>query len=84
MANTKFGLSQIAEQTPKWATWVFRVVLYLCAIVSLYITTYDFSPETVKEVAKICAATTVFVHGLTRMFGLTVSNDPTASNAKDQ
>jgi len=81
MPVTKFGFSQFWNQTPMWATWVFRVVLYLCVIAIVFVNTYTSLPANLKQIISIYAAQTIaFVHLITKMFGLTmpnISGDPT-------
>lgn len=81
MANVKFGLGQIANQTPQFATNIFRVVLYLCAIVGVVLASFSEIPDHTKvTILKIAAEITVFVHAISRMFGIDISNDPTQQN----
>lgn len=73
MKNIKWGLSQIKAETPAFANWTFRIVLYVCGAAAIIVGGYTQIPKEIKlEVLQYCSETTLIVHALTRMFGLTV------------
>lgn len=85
--KVKFGFAQIKQQTPAWATNVFRVVLYTCAIGTIGVATFTAIPEHIKlQVAVACSQVTLFVHALSKMFGLDVKGpaDQSANNGQSQ
>lgn len=83
MANTKFGLTQILAETPKWATWVFRVVLYLAGATVIVVGSLHAIPAPVKiDIMTTCTEVTLAVHGLTKMFGLKVDDPPAVNDGQ--
>lgn len=78
MNKVKFGLGQIGNPTPQWATWTFRVLLYAGAIVTVVLSTVSEIPDNIKlVVAKYTLEGITLVHALTKMFGITITDDPT-------
>lgn len=83
MANTttKFGFGQILADTPKWASWAFRIVLYLAMATILIVTSFTEIPApVVKMICKMCGEIVIVVHGLTRMFGIEIKDPPAAAD----
>ncbi len=79
MADVKFGLGQIKNPTPKWATNVFRIVLYAAAVAGIIIGSISEIPDPVKVVIlKYAAEVTLAVHALTKLFGIVIDDDPTS------
>lgn len=78
---TKFGVKQIANPTPQWATNVFRVALYLAAITTIVLGTISEIPDHVKVVVlKYSIEGVTLIHALTKLLGITITNDPTQQN----
>ncbi len=81
MANVKFGFGQIVNQSPLWAKWVFRSVLYLSAATAVVMGIVTEIPEDVKVVVlKYCVEGTALVHAFSKMFGIDVGDDPTTKD----
>lgn len=79
----KFGFGQIANATPKIATWVFRIILYAAAIVNIFLQVIDEIPPDVKAiVGKYSVYAVTLTHTLTRMFGIEVTG-PDYNNYKN-
>lgn len=77
-----FGLGQVNKPTPKWATWSFRVFFYLASLATIIVTTDNaIPPHIALMVAKYLAFATMGVHGISKMFGVDVTQD--AQDAKD-
>ena len=82
MNKIKFGFGQIANATPDFAKWLFRIVLYAVAIANLICTVVEEIPAPVKLVIYHYSAMLVaLVHGLSRMFGIEV-DEPKYGNFK--
>lgn len=74
MSNTKISIS---NPTPKWATWIFRIALYLCSFAILALTTLNvgrigLNADDVKDLAALLSLITMAIHALTRMIGVEV------------
>jgi len=81
MNKTKFGFGQILSETPKWATWIFRVVLYAAGATVIIVGSLHSIPAPVKvDILTTCSEVTLAVHGLTRMFGLQVQDPPSTTD----
>jgi hypothetical protein len=77
---TKFGLNQIGNTTPQWATNIFRIALYAGAIATIVLSTITEIPDSVKLViAKYTLEGITLIHALSKMFGITIQNDPTVN-----
>lgn len=68
---TKFGLGQLKNQTPKWALWIFRIVILLTTV-GVYLVSSD---ETIPDATQVkllvyLKAVDMFVWGLVKMFGI--------------
>ena len=76
--KTSFGVNQISNPTPNWANWIFRTLLYAGAITTIVLSTITEIPDNVKlVVAKYTLEGITLVHAFTKMFGITIVNDPT-------
>lgn len=78
--KTKFGLGQIGNHTPKWATWVFRISLYvisfaLIAVNTLNVGRIGLTPEDVKDLNPLLSLLIPAIHALTRMIGISIAPD---------
>jgi len=78
--KTTFGLGQIGNSTPKWAKWIFRIVLYLCSGSILAITTLNvgrlgMNSEDIKDTVALLSFITVAVHALSRMVGVEIKQE---------
>jgi len=74
---TKFGLAQIGNQTPKWATWFFRISLYLLSFVMLALSTlnvarFGLTAEDIKDLTALFSLLIIGIHSLTRMVGVDI------------
>jgi hypothetical protein len=75
-----FGIPSLLKDTPAFATWIFRVVLYLAMGTSFVVLTFtEIPPHMQIVIARVCAEVVMTVHGLTRMFGIEVKT-PTDPN----
>ena len=73
MADVKFGINAIGKPTPQWATNVFRIVLYTCAIGSIIVGTISEIPDPAKVmVLKYCSEFTLLTHAISKMFGIVI------------
>lgn len=84
MNKVTWGIPSLFKETPQFATWLFRVVLYLAMGTSFVVLTFtEIPPHTQIVIARGCAEVVLTVHGLTRMFGLEVKA-PTDPNEQPQ
>lgn len=71
----KFGIGQISNPTPKTAKNIFRVVLYAAALANLILQIVVEIPEPVRIiVAKYSIYAVTLVHGISKLFGIDVSD----------
>jgi hypothetical protein len=71
-----FGLNQIGKPTPATATWVFRVVLYTAAALTIISATITEIPDHVKVIiAKYSSEAVILVHAFSKLFGVPLPND---------
>lgn len=71
-----FGLNQISKPTPATATWIFRIVLYVCLLGNIGITSFtDMKPETKLKIVELSSFFTLAVHGASKMFGIPLPDD---------
>lgn len=77
-----FGVGQISNPSPVWATWVFRIVLYAASITTFIVTTAKGIPDSVAiNIASYCSMATMVAHALSKMVGIDITKD--AQDAKD-
>lgn len=79
-----FGFGQLDNPSPRWAKWVFRIVLYLCSFATFVLTVMPakrVSPETALEIIGYLAIVIVGVHGFSKMVGINIDKD--AEDAKN-
>lgn len=67
----------ISKPTPQWAVWLFRIVLYICSLLILALTTLNVSrvgldATDVKDLVAALSLATMAIHALTRMIGVEV------------
>jgi hypothetical protein len=77
MADTKqsFGLNQIGNETPKWATWFFRIFFYVTSMTTIALDTFTGIPLiTMLLIAKIVAFSNVCAHAFSKMWGIQIDN----------
>lgn len=80
MANIKFGLGQLLQPTPALAKSIATWVLYAAAIVNIILANVVQIPAPVKGlIAQYSLEGVALVHAITRLFGITITNDPTQS-----
>jgi hypothetical protein len=74
--KVQFGLGQITNATPKAATWVFRIILYVTLIVDVVILYFGdmIAPEMKALIAVWSVKVIGFTHAITRLFGIKVDN----------
>lgn len=73
MNKIKFGLNQIKSETPKFAVWTFRAILYAATIANLVIATIPEIPDhTADLIAKYSLYAITLTHSISKMFGLQV------------
>lgn len=88
---TKFGINQVNTETPKWASWVFRIVFLLTTVATFVIAGDDnISNEVKVRIGVYLKALDMFIYGLSKMFGVQVkdevhnSNEPNLANPPSQ
>lgn len=81
--KTGFGPDQVKLPTPQWATNIFRVVLYAAAVTTIVLGTITEIPDHVKVIVlKYSIEGVTLVHALSKMFGVSIPNDPTQNGTK--
>ncbi len=71
-----FGLNQISKPTPNSVTWLFRIVLYVCLLGNIAITSFtDMKPETKLKIVELSSFFTLAVHSASKMFGVPLPDD---------
>lgn len=71
-----FGLNQIKKPTPASATWFFRIVLYVCLLGNIAITSFtDMKPATKLKIVELSSFFTLAVHSASKMFGIPLPDD---------
>jgi hypothetical protein len=74
-APAKFGFNQIGNPTPKWANWIFRIVLYGAAIVNITVIAFTDIPQPLQLLLlKYSGSAVIFVHMISKMFGIDLSD----------
>lgn len=69
--KTKFGLSQISNPTPAWATYTFRIVFLLLSFGTFMITDYPGLQQHDKEILlKWCSGINMLTWGLSKLVGI--------------
>lgn len=73
-APVKFGIAQIGNPTPKVVKNVFRWVLYAAALANLILQIVVEIPEPVRAiVAKYSLYAVTLTHGISKLFGVDIS-----------
>ncbi len=71
----KFGFGQIVKETPQFAKWMFRIVLYATSALTLIINVVTEIPEPIKlMITKYSLYAVTLVHGFSKMFGIEPSS----------
>ena len=71
-----FGFNQIQKPTPATVTWFFRVVLYVCLLGNIAITSFtDMKPTTKLKIVELSSFFTLAVHSASKMFGVPLPDD---------
>ena len=78
--TTTFGFGQIGNHTPSWATWIFRVLLWIFSFATLAINTLNVSrlglnDLDVKDTTALLALLILGAHSLSRMVGVEVKKE---------
>jgi hypothetical protein len=75
MADQKFGLDQVNNETPKWATWFFRIFFYVTSMTTLALSMFTNIPvETKLHIAEIVAFANMAAHSFSKMWGIPVDD----------
>lgn len=77
-ATTKFGLGQIGNHTPQWATWAFRIVMYTCSLLILALTTLNvgrlgLTASDINDLTALLSFLIMAAHGLSKLIGTEVN-----------
>lgn len=77
MKQSKFGTSQITNETPKWAKWVFRAVFLLTKIIAGYVAATTLIPESAKYEITLFLTLIVdpLAFGFSKLFGVRIEED---------
>ncbi len=71
-----FGFGQLNKPTPATATWLFRVVLYVCMLGNLGISSFtSMKPETKLKIVELSSFFTLAVHSASKMFGVPLPDE---------
>ncbi len=71
-----FGFGQLNKPTPATATWLFRVVLYVCMLGNLGISSFtSMKPETKLKIMEASSFLTLAVHSASKMFGVPLPDE---------
>jgi hypothetical protein len=73
--TTKFGLSQLANETPQIAKVVAQLTVYAVGVVNVALLSFPQIPASVKaNVAGYSGGALLFVNSICHMFGIQVTN----------
>jgi len=77
MADNKFGLDQLTNQTPKWAKWMFRVVFAVTTALTAWIAATNLFPQSTKYEITLALKLLIdpVVYALSKMFGVSVKDE---------
>lgn len=71
-----FGFAQISKPTPATATWFFRIVLYVCLLGNIAISSFtDMKPTTKLKIVEFSSFFTLAVHSASKMFGIPLPDE---------
>lgn len=78
--KTKIGLGQIGNHTPQWATWIFRIILWVLSFATLAINTLNverigLDSLDVKDTTALFSLLILGAHSLSRMVGVEVKKE---------
>ena len=72
--KTAFGIGQIGNPTPMWATWVFRIFFYAASLTTVIVSSNKhITPETALAIVEYLGYAVMGVHGLSKMVGVDVT-----------
>lgn len=76
MADVKFGVGQIKNPTPKFANWIFRVVLYGAFLINFFLPYVDQDiPQALQLIIlKWSGLGVIGVHIVSKLFGYDISD----------
>ena len=78
MAQTKFGLNQITNSTPLWASWLFRIVFILTTAATFVIASDPTINDSLKvQIGVYMKGLDMLIYGFSKMFGVKVTEDTT-------
>lgn len=78
MPETKFGISQIKNATPAWATNIFRIALYTGGIITILVGSFSQIPAPLKAtIMEYTTSAIMVVHAISKLFGISIPDDPT-------
>lgn len=74
---TKFGITQVGNETPTWAKWMFRVTFIVTTALTAWIAATNLFPQETKyEITlflKLLADPVVY--GVSKLFGINLKED---------
>ncbi|RYE25087.1 MAG: hypothetical protein EOP51_05205 [Sphingobacteriales bacterium] len=72
MKITKFGLSQIGNQTPLWAKWIFRIIFLLTTVTISWLAATNIVSDAQKYEITLFLKVVVdpIAYGLSKLFGI--------------
>lgn len=74
--TTSFGIGQLKNPTPMWASTFFRVFFYVASIITFIVSTDDnVGPKTARNITKYLALATMIVHGASKLTGVKVDEE---------
>lgn len=73
MANTKFGITQVTNTTPKWVSYTMNIIVALALAANTWVasTQYLIDADKVEWMLGI-SILTGFLHYIAKMFGIEV------------
>ncbi|SEV89032.1 hypothetical protein SAMN05428988_0169 [Chitinophaga sp. YR573] len=75
MPDTKFGLDQVGNETPKWSKWMFRITIILTTVAAFVIAADPGIPDIIKvRIGVYLKGLDMLVLGFSKMFGVEVQD----------
>lgn len=72
----KFGIKHITKETPRWATWMFRIVFLLTTVAIFVIGSDEAIAASVRvRLGIYLKAFEMVIYGLSKMFGVTIESN---------
>lgn len=80
-----FGISQIKNETPKWAIWIFRITFLLTTAATGYIASTNLIADNVKyELVLLLKFLDFLIFGISKLFGVNPKSEITADENNAQ